>query len=135
LVNLAAALHGDRTMPDYDTSEMDETNHPIPQPPLGDATVRLDVDEETYERLHAAFCQLLEHGYDAPFDEFVHNNCRTDYVVTVDGSDTPELDDVRRSGRREPRRLNAETVLAGRDVEYDLTLSRQAGIDLFENER
>lgn len=53
--------------------------------PLGDAEVRIDVDPDTYERLHAEYCRAVERGYADSFDVFAYNHCSTDCYVTVDG--------------------------------------------------
>jgi len=51
---------------------------------LGDAEVRIDVDPDTYERLHTEYCRAVEHGYTDGFDTFAFNYCSTDCYVTVD---------------------------------------------------
>jgi len=72
---------------DDETTE-EQITHPesgIPLGSLGEATVRIDVDEETYERLHEEFCRAVERGYADGFDTFAYNHCSTSSCVTVDG--------------------------------------------------
>jgi hypothetical protein len=52
---------------------------------LGDAEVQIEVDQETYERLHEEFCRAVEDGYSDNFDTFAYNYCATESYVTVDG--------------------------------------------------
>ena len=61
------------------------TAGPIPLGSLGDADVRIDVDEETYHRLRDAYLDVVDHGYTDGFDTFPFNHCSTDCYVTVDG--------------------------------------------------
>jgi len=67
----------------------DDTGEPL-SVPVGEATVTLEIDEETFDELREGYQQHVEarerHGRDpVEWDTYVHNNCQTDYVVTVDG--------------------------------------------------
>lgn len=64
----------------------------IPLGSLGEAEVKIDVDEETYRRLREEYGRVLEHGYTDGFDTFAFNHCSTDCFVTVDGE--PPAPDV-----------------------------------------
>ena len=58
----------------------------FPLEPIGDAVVQLDVDAETYERLHAAYCHAVGcGGYPDTFETFVMNYTTADYRITVEG--------------------------------------------------
>jgi hypothetical protein len=57
----------------------------LPLASLGDAEVQIEVDQETYERLHEEFCRAVEDGYSDNFDTFAYNYCSTNSYVTVDG--------------------------------------------------
>jgi hypothetical protein len=77
-------------MPQNDTDDTTDeqptgphTRRPLES--LGDAEVRIDIDPDTYERLHAEYCRAIERGYSDNFDTFVYNYCSTDCYVTVDG--------------------------------------------------
>lgn len=65
--------------------------HPFPREPMGRAEVRIDVDEETYERLHGAYCRALDNGYTEPFDLFVYNYTNNESFVTVGGEPVDPL--------------------------------------------
>ena len=52
---------------------------------LGEASVQIDIDQETYERVHKAYCHALDRGYSEGFDTFAFNHCMTSSFVTVDG--------------------------------------------------
>jgi len=43
------------------------------------------VNRETYQRVHAAYCRAVDHGYSDGFDTFAYNHVSTDCCVTVDG--------------------------------------------------
>lgn len=78
----------------HDTDEVSiGTPDRLPELPLGDADVQVDIDEETYQRVHEEFCNAVEHGYPDPFDTFVFNHCSTDCYVTVDGERVDPLDE------------------------------------------
>jgi hypothetical protein len=71
-----------------DTTNGEPTDEPttsVPLASLGEADVRIDVDEATYQRLHEAYCRALECGYSEGFDTFAYNYCSTDCHVTVEG--------------------------------------------------
>ena len=70
---------------DETTEEQPQSELGRPLEPLGEATVRIDVDEETYERLHEEYCRAVEHGYPDGLFTFAHNHCSTSSYVTVDG--------------------------------------------------
>jgi len=53
--------------------------------PVGEADVRIDVTEDTYQQLHTEYIRAVEHGYTEGFDTFAYNRCSTDCYVTVDG--------------------------------------------------
>jgi hypothetical protein len=60
---------------------------------LGNADVRIEIDEETYHRIHDEYADAVEHGYTDDFDLFVFNHCSTTYTVTVDGEPVnPDVD-------------------------------------------
>jgi hypothetical protein len=66
--------------------DVDSTAHGVPREPLGDAVVQVDLDAETYERLHAAYCRAVDcGGYPEGFERFVLNHTDASYLVTVDG--------------------------------------------------
>jgi hypothetical protein len=67
-------------------AEVKHTDDGLPAVPLGSANVQIDVDPDTYERLHAEYCQAVERGHPDSFDIFAFNHCSTDCYVTVDGS-------------------------------------------------
>lgn len=60
-----------------------QTGFPIGS--LGEAHVRIGIDEETYQRVHEEYLQAVEQGYTDGFDTFVFNHCSTGFSVTVDG--------------------------------------------------
>lgn len=60
---------------------------------VGDATARIDMDSETYDRLHEAYLTAVDHGYTEGFEIFAVNNLSTERIFTVDGEPIdPELD-------------------------------------------
>lgn len=53
---------------------------------LGEATLHVDVEPETYRRLREAYDELVERGYSEPFDVFAVNHLRiAEPHLTVDG--------------------------------------------------
>ena len=63
-----------------------DTERRLPTEPLGSADIKIDVDCETYQRLHDAYLDALEGGYGEGFYTFVHNYCSSgETSVTVDG--------------------------------------------------
>jgi len=60
---------------------------------FGEATVTVDVDEATYERLHEAYLVACEGDYPGTFDTFVYNYTSTTTVVTVDGEPVDPRDE------------------------------------------
>lgn len=71
-----------------DSTRDEQLSEPEPGRPLeslGSAEVRIDVDEETYERLHEEYCHAVDRGYSDGFDTFAYNYCSTSSYVTVDG--------------------------------------------------
>lgn len=72
-----------------DTDDSEDCCEPLCVP-VGDATVRLEIDQPTYELLREGYRRHAEarraHGREpVQWDTYVHNNCMTDYVVEVDG--------------------------------------------------
>lgn len=72
-----------------DTGDAGDGYEPL-SVPVGDATVRLEIDQPTYELLREAYRRHAEarraHGREpVQWDTYVHNNCMTDYVVEVGG--------------------------------------------------
>lgn len=55
------------------------------QGPFGDGTVRVEIDEETYNRLREAYEVAVEQGHPEHFDVFAINMLSRNYLVTVDG--------------------------------------------------
>ncbi|ELY84255.1 hypothetical protein C486_00774 [Natrinema gari JCM 14663] len=66
--------------------ESTDAERTLPTGPLGSADIKIDVDRETYQRLHDAYLDALEVGYGEDFYTFVHNYCSTNEAsVTIDG--------------------------------------------------
>lgn len=65
--------------------DVEHTDAGLPVVPLGSADVQIDVDADTYQRLHAEYCLAVERGYSDGFDTFAFNYCSSDCYVTVDG--------------------------------------------------
>lgn len=70
---------------DETTEEQVQSEPGRPLESLGNAEVRIEVDEETYRRLHEEYCHAVDRGYSDGFDTFAYNYCSTSSYVTVDG--------------------------------------------------
>lgn len=84
------------TANDTDTTTAEQpskTPFGTPAEHVGDATARIDMDSETYQRLHEAYLTAVDHGYTEGFEIFAVNNLSTERIFTVDGEPIdPELD-------------------------------------------
>jgi hypothetical protein len=75
----------DDAMAEPSEEELASDPDPVAPETYGHAEVRVDVDEQTFRRLREEYLKATLEGYDDSFATFVHNRCRTSYVVTVDG--------------------------------------------------
>lgn len=76
-----------------DMRESTDAERSLPTTSLGSADIKIDVDRETYQRLHDAYLDALEGGYGEDFYTFVHNYCSTGEIcVTVDGEPVDPTD-------------------------------------------
>ena len=72
----------------HENTDFEQEYHPSyagENAPFGDANVRIDVDPDTYQRLHEAYLEAVEQGYSEGFTTFTYNGCLTNSYVTVDG--------------------------------------------------
>jgi len=65
--------------------DIERTDAGVALPPLGSADVQIDVDPDTYRRLHAEYSRVAENGYPEGFATFAYNHCSLTVSVTVDG--------------------------------------------------
>lgn len=56
----------------------------------GEADIMIDVDEETYQRLHDAYTAAVDRGYTEGFRLFLLNHVDHDDTFTVDDDPLPE---------------------------------------------
>lgn len=77
------------------TAEQPPTTAPgVPMENVGDATARIDMDEATFEELHEAYLDAVDHGYTEGFEIFAVNNLSIERIFTADGEPIdPELDE------------------------------------------
>ena len=57
----------------------------VPRGRVGTSELRVDVDAETYDRLHELYLDAVDAGYAESFDMFVVNHTRNETRVTIDG--------------------------------------------------
>ena len=66
-------------------STRDSTRDPGIPVPAGSADVRINIDQDTYDKLHAEYCSDVTDGYRETFAMYVFNRTAKEQFVTVDG--------------------------------------------------
>lgn len=76
--------HDDGTTPTDESNDVTDTETSVRDAAFGAAEVRIDVDEDTYQRLRERYDELVATA-DVSFSVFVENQTKAETVVTVDG--------------------------------------------------
>ena len=78
---------------DDDTPTVDEDVPIDKQGSFGEGVVRVDIDEDTHQRLRDAYEIAVSRGYADGFDAFAINNLSNRYEIVADGETVYPRDD------------------------------------------
>ena len=76
-----------------DDTTVDEDVPIDKQGPFGEGVVRVEIDEDTHQRLREAYEIAVSRGYADGFDAFVINNVSSRYEIVADGETVYPRDD------------------------------------------